>query len=79
MVSIFLSGLIAAYINWKVVFYIEGALCFFWLFFWNLYIEDSPEQQKRIITQEERLYIMDSLGQTENSHKIVQSNLSLAK
>lgn len=66
VISILLSGLIAAKLGWIWIFYIEGALCLIWCTGWWLMIEDSPEQQTRFISQEEKDYIRNSLGQNKN-------------
>ena len=63
VISILLSGVIAAKLGWVWIFYIEGGLCLFWCTGWWLMIEDSPEQQTRFITQEEKDYILSSLGE----------------
>lgn len=33
-------------------------------------IADSPEEQTKLISEEERNYIMQSLGQNRNEHKV---------
>ncbi|XP_011883367.1 PREDICTED: putative inorganic phosphate cotransporter isoform X2 [Vollenhovia emeryi] len=62
VISILLSGLLAANLGWDSIFYIEGLLCLIWCTLWWLLIADSPEEQTRFITQEERHYILMSLG-----------------
>lgn len=56
------------------IFYIEGALCLIWCTAWWIMIEDSPEEQTRFISQEEKNYIMQSLGHdnSSNVHKEVR-------
>ncbi|XP_024941551.1 putative inorganic phosphate cotransporter isoform X2 [Cephus cinctus] len=70
VISILLSGLLAATLGWIWIFYIEGLLCLIWCTAWWLMIADSPEEQIRFITQQEKDYICNSLGQTKSSiHK----------
>ncbi|KZC12018.1 Putative inorganic phosphate cotransporter [Dufourea novaeangliae] len=66
VISILLTGILAANFEWVWIFYIEGALCLIWCTAWWIMIEDSPEEQKRFISQEEKEYIMQSLGHTKN-------------
>lgn len=63
MISLLLSGLIAANLDWRWVFYIEGLLCLVWTLGW-LIVADSPEEQNVFISDYEKDYIMESLGQT---------------
>ncbi|CAK9811897.1 Putative inorganic phosphate cotransporter [Anthophora quadrimaculata] len=67
VISILLTGLLAANLNWVWIFYIEGALCLIWCTAWWIMIEDSPEEQTRFISQEEKNYIMQSLKHNKNS------------
>lgn len=67
VIATLLSGIIAASLGWEWVFYIEGLLCLIWCTAWWLMIEDSPEQQRRFISQEEKNYILKSLGQSGNT------------
>ncbi|EFN84324.1 Putative inorganic phosphate cotransporter [Harpegnathos saltator] len=70
VISILLSGLLAASLGWQFIFYVESALCLIWCVAWWLMIEDSPEEQSRLISQEERNYIMTSLGHSKQDvHK----------
>ncbi|KAK0098467.1 hypothetical protein PV326_008065 [Microctonus aethiopoides] len=68
LIAILLSGLLAANLGWVWVFYIEGALCLIWCTAWWLMIEDSPEQQKRFITEGEKDYILNSMGESGDNH-----------
>lgn len=67
VISILLTGILAANLEWVWLFYIEGALCLFWCIAWWIMIEDNPEKQIRFISQEEKDYIMQSLGQSEHN------------
>ncbi|XP_058804926.1 sialin isoform X2 [Phymastichus coffea] len=69
VISILLSGMIAANLGWKWVFYIEGLLCLIWCTAWLILVQDSPEQQKIIITDEERQFILNSQGEPKETHK----------
>lgn len=63
--------MLAANFEWIWIFYIEGALCLIWCTVWWIVIADSPEEQTMLISEEERNYIMESLGQNRNSeHKV---------
>ncbi|XP_072746442.1 putative inorganic phosphate cotransporter [Anoplolepis gracilipes] len=62
VISILLTGLLAANLGWESIFYVEGALCLIWCIAWWLMIADSPEKQTRFISQNERNYIVASLG-----------------
>ncbi|XP_012535774.1 putative inorganic phosphate cotransporter isoform X1 [Monomorium pharaonis] len=62
VISVLLTGLLAANFGWESIFYIEGALCLIWCVLWWLMIADSPEEQTRFITKEEKSYIITSLG-----------------
>ncbi|KAG7209306.1 hypothetical protein KM043_015417 [Ampulex compressa] len=67
VISIILSGMLAANLGWKSIFYVEGALCLIWCTAWWLMIADSPEKQTRFITQREKAYILESLGRNKDS------------
>lgn len=62
VISILLTGLLAANLGWDSIFYVEGVLCLIWCVAWWLMIADSPEKQTRFISQRERNYIVMSLG-----------------
>lgn len=81
MISILLSGILAANLGWVWIFYIEGVLCLIWCTAWWLLIEDSPEEQTRFISEEEKNYIMESLGHTKSisGHKEVISCINISK
>ncbi|XP_076653556.1 major facilitator superfamily transporter 3 [Halictus rubicundus] len=69
VISILLTGLLAANLNWVWIFYIEGALCLIWCAAWWIMVEDSPEEQTRFISQQEKDYIMESLGRTKTANE----------
>lgn len=62
VISILLTGLLAANLGWESIFYVEGVSSLIWCVAWWLMIADSPEKQMRFITQEEKNYIVTSLG-----------------
>ncbi|XP_012266659.2 putative inorganic phosphate cotransporter isoform X2 [Athalia rosae] len=66
VISILLSGVLAANLGWASVFYIEGALSLIWCIGWAFIVQDSPESQTRFITQGEKDYIATSLGQSQS-------------
>ncbi|XP_076232798.1 major facilitator superfamily transporter 3 [Calliopsis andreniformis] len=66
VISILLTGILAANLEWMWIFYIEGTLCLIWCTAWWIMIEDSPEEQTKFITQEEKDYIMQSLGHSKS-------------
>ncbi|XP_078044963.1 major facilitator superfamily transporter 3 [Augochlora pura] len=69
VISILLTGILAANFDWVWIFYIEGALCLIWCTAWWIMIEDSPEEQTRLISEDEKNYIMESLGHAKNSNE----------
>lgn len=69
VIGLLLSGIIAKNIGWSWVFYIEGAVCFIWSAAWWSMIEDSPAQQQRFISETEKNYILNSLGEIESNKK----------
>ncbi|XP_012223900.1 putative inorganic phosphate cotransporter [Linepithema humile] len=62
VISILLTGFLAANLNWESIFYVEGTLCLIWCATWYLMIADSPEEQTKLISQKEKNYIITSLG-----------------
>lgn len=69
VISILLTGILAANFEWVWIFYIEGVLCLIWCTVWWIMIADSPEEQTKLISEEEKNYIMQSLGQNRNSNE----------
>lgn len=67
VISILLTGILASNLEWMWIFYIEGALCLIWCTAWWVMIEDSPEEQLKFISQDEKDYIMRSLGHSANT------------
>lgn len=69
VISIFVTGLLAGNLGWANMFYIEGALSLIWCFAWGFIVQDSPDQQKIFIHQEEKDYIAASLGQSHSKEE----------
>ena len=63
IISLPVSGLIAANINWESIFYFFGGLGCVWFVFWILLIFNSPQTHPRI-SMEERFYIESNIIQT---------------
>nr|KAG5706444.1 hypothetical protein BaRGS_032837 [Batillaria attramentaria] len=64
IVTFIFSGLLCAYgfdNGWGSVFYITGGATFIWLFFWWVFVSDTPDTCPRI-TKAERDYIVNSIG-----------------
>lgn len=76
VIFMLLSGMIAANLGWKWVFYIEGLASLIWCVAWSIMVKDTPKQQTMIITSEELEYIMSSQGQTKDSHNMVRGFVS---
>ncbi|XP_046735529.1 sialin [Diprion similis] len=67
VISTALSGVLAQHLGWESVFYVEGALSLIWCVGWAFLVQDSPQQQKRFITQEEKDLIANSLGKSQSN------------
>lgn len=72
VVSILSAGVIASTMGWEAVFYVMGAACIPWCIVWACVVADTPDQQK-YISQEERNFISQSLG---NNHQTVTCTTS---
>lgn len=72
VISMLSAGVLAANLGWEAVFYVMGGVCAIWCIFWVWLIADKPELQSHI-SQEERDFIMKSLGTTSSEasgHKV---------
>ncbi|XP_046466029.1 sialin isoform X1 [Neodiprion pinetum] len=67
VISTALSGVLADQLGWESVFYVEGALSLIWCFGWAFLVQDSPQQQTRFITREEKELIANSLGKSQSN------------
>ncbi|XP_047106275.1 sialin-like [Schistocerca piceifrons] len=69
VLSMGLSGILAAAGGWPLVFYFFGALAVVWFIPWIFLIYDSPDKHPRI-SEEEKEYILSSLGEELNAKKV---------
>lgn len=67
VVAMPLSGVFAVYLGWESVFYIFGAVGLVWFILWTLIVKRSPQEDHRM-TDEERNYIIASIGSHEINH-----------
>uniref|UniRef100_A0A8C7UKZ0 Solute carrier family 17 member 6b n=1 Tax=Oncorhynchus mykiss TaxID=8022 RepID=A0A8C7UKZ0_ONCMY len=58
-----LAGILVQYSGWSSVFYLYGCFGIFWYMFWILVSYESPAVHPTI-TQEERVYIEESIGES---------------
>merc|ERR1711971_736700 len=63
IVGFFISGLLADWVGWEAVFYIEGCACFVWLALWLWLASDTPQTHPSI-SEAERDYILAGLPAT---------------
>lgn len=61
VISLPVSGLLAANVSWESVFYVFGIIGCVWTVFWLLLVRRSPAYDP-FITPEEKKYIQDSLN-----------------
>ncbi|MFB5189024.1 MFS transporter [Alicyclobacillus fastidiosus] len=61
-----LSGWILYLLNWRWLFFIEGAMPWVWAIVWWIFISDDP-RQANWISEEERNYIVTALEAEQNS------------
>ncbi|CAG0922686.1 unnamed protein product, partial [Notodromas monacha] len=60
------SGILAASLGWESVFYVQGGLSLVWYVLWMLFAYDDPSIHP-FISEEERSYILTSLGNSDSS------------
>ncbi|KAK3558882.1 hypothetical protein QTP86_032147 [Hemibagrus guttatus] len=65
VVAMPLAGILVQYSGWSSVFYIYGCFGIVWYVFWVLAAYESPAEHPTI-TDEERLYIEESIGEGAN-------------
>lgn len=63
VISMLMAGILAEMYGWASIFYVMGGLSCIWLVLWIIFIQDTPSSQP-LIDQEERDYILTSLGNT---------------
>lgn len=61
VVSMPLSGILAVKFGWESIFYVFGTIGCIWFVSWILIVKKSP-QQDPFISEEEKKYIVHSLG-----------------
>jgi len=66
IVGFFVSGVLADWLGWEYVFYIEAGACFIWLALWVWLVADTPQTHPSI-TKEELDYISAGLPATAAS------------
>jgi MFS family permease len=69
MVTWPLLGFIIESLGWSWSFFINGGIVLVWCVFWILLVADSPEAHSTI-SEEEKLYITKSLGDTIKRTKV---------
>ncbi|XP_077994605.1 vesicular glutamate transporter 2-like [Glandiceps talaboti] len=63
VVGLPLSGFLTDFAGWPSVFYVYGVLGIIWSIFWFFIIHEKPDNHPTI-TEEERIYIKESIGET---------------
>lgn len=66
-VSLPLTGYICQTLGWPAVFYLCGAAGCLWSIFWFAFVSDDPRKHRRI-SQEEKEYIINSIGPQGTGH-----------
>uniref|UniRef100_A0A3Q1HB86 Sialin n=1 Tax=Anabas testudineus TaxID=64144 RepID=A0A3Q1HB86_ANATE len=62
-----LTGLICQTLGWPAVFYLCGGTGCLWAVFWFIFVSDDPRTHRRI-SEEERDYIINSIGPQGKGH-----------
>lgn len=57
VISLPFSGVLAHYVGWEWIFYVQGILAVVWCLAWALLVFDSPAQHPRIPQKELQLYL----------------------
>ncbi|XP_063293428.1 vesicular glutamate transporter 2 [Pelobates fuscus] len=65
VVAMPLAGILVQYTGWSSVFYVYGSFGLVWYMFWILVSYESPAKHPTI-TDEERIYIEESIGESAN-------------
>ncbi|XP_008291105.1 sialin [Stegastes partitus] len=66
-VALPLTGYICQTLGWPAVFYLCGGAGCLWSFFWFMFVSDDPRTHPRI-SEEERDYIVNSIGSQGTGH-----------
>lgn len=73
VVAMPLSGILAVTLGWESIFYVFGCIGLLWFFLWIFIVKRSPQDDKNI-TNEERTFIIASLGnQKSNLPKFIDA------
>ncbi|XP_049876093.1 sialin [Pectinophora gossypiella] len=67
VISMLMAGVLTATFGWESVFYVMGGLSCLWCVLWVILVQDSPQQQP-LISSEERNMIVTSLGGKTDDH-----------
>ncbi|KAL0821560.1 hypothetical protein ABMA28_005012 [Loxostege sticticalis] len=67
VISMLMAGILTAKVGWESVFYVMGGLSCIWCVLWVLLVQDTPQQQP-LISSEERDMIVTSLGGKAGDH-----------
>lgn len=67
VVALPLSGIFSVKLGWESVFYIFGSIGLVWFVVWTLIVKRSPQEDSNMSDQE-RNYIVTSLGNQANQH-----------
>lgn len=68
VVTLPLSGYLGDMFGWQSIFYAVGALVIVWFVLWQMFMHDSPDED-RYITDTEKTYIAESLGDASCVHR----------
>jgi len=66
LVTLPMSGLLAATVNWESVFYVQGSLSILWYILWIFLVYDSPSQHPRIGRVEKQM-LESALGSSSGN------------
>lgn len=70
VVAMPLSGVLAVALGWESVFYFFGSIGVAWAIAWIFIVKGGPDEDP-YISEEEKTYIMNSIGQQEQKKTIV--------
>ncbi|XP_055689170.1 sialin-like [Lutzomyia longipalpis] len=71
VVAMPLSGVLAVSLGWESVFYFFGSLGVVWAVAWLIIVKAGPEDDP-FISEEEKTYILKSIGQNEDEKKSIK-------
>ena len=73
-----LSAFLIDSFGWEFVFYTQGVLVLIWCILWFTIISDTP-QKFRWISEAEKNYIVESIGESITSDKVIIFQFNLTK